>query len=216
MIRVNLLPLDRRPIRRSPIPYIVSIAVLVAGVLGVAALYVTTQAQVLQKRAELAASQERLAALDEIITESDSLEKLKEQLASKIDTIVEITSDRILWSRQLYNLSRLAPDNIWYSGVKVDAKSFKEQRQEYNPKTKQLETKVITITRPILRVSGYVAPADDGTVDVSPLMQATERDEEFASMFELEPPSFRDDEFENVPVRVFSLEYLIKTEEAQG
>ncbi len=213
MIRVNLLPLERRPIRHSLVPYVLSVTLLIAGLIAMGAVYAATQTEVLQRRGELRRNQEALAELADIIEESNQLERMKAGLATKIDTIVEITADRILWSRELWNLSRLAPANIWYREIKVDAKSFREQRMEYNPQTKKQERKTVTVTRPILQVSGYVAPADDGGVDVNPFIHAVENDAEFASMFELEPPSFGDDVFENVPVRSFILEFVIKTGE---
>jgi hypothetical protein len=91
----------------------------------------------------------------------------------------------------------------------IDAKTGKPK---VNEQTKKIEMKTVNITRPILRVSGYVVSSPDGRSDVSPLTDALTTDSEFTSMFVMEPPSFSDDEFEGFPVKKFSLEFQISPE----
>ena len=209
MIRVNLLPPHLRPVRRSPVPYLISGGILIIVLVAMASVYLSTQASIARKRAELEQHKRQLAELEPIRKESDELEALKAKLADKINTIAEITGDRMIWSRQLYNLARLAPKNFWYKSISIEEKQFREQQPVYDKQAKQTKMQTVTVSKPILKVEGYVTEADDGSKDASLLMRATEADEEFSRMFQLEPPSFKDTEFEGVPVKSFTLEYLI-------
>ena len=67
----------------------------------------------------------------------------------------------------------------------------------------------MTVTKPFLRVKGYIIEDDDGNRTVNPLMDALSLDEEFSATFELQPSSFKDTEFEMFSVRSFDLEFLI-------
>ncbi|MDZ4860350.1 MAG: hypothetical protein SGI88_15340 [Candidatus Hydrogenedentes bacterium] len=221
MIRINLLPHHLRPIKRTPVPYI---AVALAGVLAVlyiAFSFMSTQVLIMNMNAELAGHEKELEEKRAIIEESNELERTKVALADKISTIQEIASNRIVWSRQLFNLSRLKPDNFWYSEVIESTKSYpiqepvldpKTGKQKINEQTKKPEVKTINVPRPILRVSGFVVSSPDGRSDVSPLTDALTTDPEFTTMFIMEPPSFSDAEFEGFPVKKFSLEFQISPE----
>ncbi len=209
MIQVNLLPMHLRPVRRSIVPYLLTAAVVALAVFGMFAVFVADQARLISKNGAKAKLQSELDELKEVIDEYNRLEQTKTQLASKINTIAEITKDRILWSRQLWNMSRLLPDNFWYKNISVDKKSYKESTQVHNPQTKKDETKITTVQQPILRLEGYIARTEAGIADVNPLMAATEANPEFAERFRVEPPSFKDTDFEGVPVREFTLEYII-------
>ena len=70
------------------------------------------------------------------------------------------------------------------------------------PVTEKKDRKMLTLT-------GYVIPGNDGVASVNPFTTATEGDQEFSSMFQLDLSTFKDTSFENVPVREFKLEYVI-------
>lgn len=218
MIRINLLPHHLRPIKRTPLPYIVCAALFVILLLGIFSSFVTTKATVMAETKELRRLETELKNLQNIVDESNSLEKMKIQLAGRIKTIDEIVKDRIIWSRQLWLLAQLTPPNFWYSEIEVATKTYPKQepvldpqtgKPKVNPTTKRIETKTVQVPRPILRLSGYVIDSPDGRQDVSPLTDALTQDEEFSSMFQLEQPSFSSDEFEGFPVKRFTLEFLI-------
>lgn len=105
MIQVNLLPMHLRPVRRSIVPYLLTAAVVALAVFGMFAVFVADQARLISKNGAKAKLQSELDELKEVIDEYNRLEQTKTQLASKINTIAEITKDRILWSRQLWNMS---------------------------------------------------------------------------------------------------------------
>jgi hypothetical protein len=218
MIRINLLPHHLRPIKRTPLPYIACAVLLAIVVLGMFSSFVTTQATVRAESKELNRLKTELQNLDSIVTEFKNLEALKVQLADRIKTIDEIVKDRIIWSRQMWLLSQLTPKNFWYSEIVITAKNYPKQepvidtqtgKPKVNPTTNRIEMKTVQVSRPILRLSGYVIDSPDGRQDVSPLTDALTQDEEFSSMFQLEQPSFSSDEFEGFPVKRFTLEFLI-------
>lgn len=216
MIRVNLLPQHLLPVKHSLMPFLLAGLVAAIALAAMSTLFVTTQAQIIANNATLRQHQADLAELADVIEESERLESLKAQLASRISTIEEITNDRIIWSRQLWNLSRLAPPNFWYSDISVENKTVRERQQVINKTTKELEWKTVPVVKQILRVEGYVTEGEDGTTDVNPLVRSTESDEEFAAMFQLEPISFQDTTFEETPVKSFKFEYLILSKGTQS
>jgi len=209
MININLLPWHLRPIKRSPVPYVASLLVVGLVVLVLAGMWVDKQSQIGEQRGILADNTEKLQDLQSIVDEFNQLEKQKIELADKVAIINEILADRIIWSRQLWNVSRLTPDNFWYSSIAVKEKQFTETRKEINPQTKKEEVKKITIRRPILELRGYVIEGADGTSDINPLTFKMQDDKEFSSIFQLDLPKFQDTLFEGYKVREFTLEYLI-------
>lgn len=213
MIRINLLPNHLRPIRHNPLPYVFSVLLFIVGVGAMGMLYVQKEAEIRTDRRILERHKAELADLAPIIEESQSLVQLRAELAEKIDTIAEITRDRIIWSRQLYNISRLSPSNVWYRSITITDKPVQERQQVYDARTRETRTQTVTVRKPLLRLEGYVTEADDGTQNVNRLMQAMESDPEFSRRFELEPPSFRDTEFAGYPVRSFTLEFMLVTPE---
>jgi hypothetical protein len=210
MIRVNLLPHQLRPIKRSPLPYLASGGVAVLTVALIALMGGTALMSLMAKKSHLNGLNAELANFGDITSQYNELEATKTMLAVKIMTIDEIVKDRIIWSEQLHHLGRLAPANFWLEGVKVETKQFREQRAQFNPQTKQMEQKWITVQRPYLVVSGYVVEDMMGERDVYTLVDATVRDEPFAAMFEVESPTLSDDSFEGYAVKTFTLEYAIK------
>ncbi len=209
MINVNLLPHHLRPIKRTPLPYIVCFIAVIVAFAVMATVFLEKQGEVHAAQKTLNEHRDLLAALKPIVDEHNQLVQQKQELAKKIETINEIVSDRIIWSRQLWNLTRLLPANFWYSGVSVEMRRFQETITQYNPDTKQDETKQITVMRPVLIVGGHIIPGESGSADLSPFLLTAERDDEFSSLFELETSSFEDAEFEEYPVRTFELEYLV-------
>ena len=60
------------------------------------------------------------------------------------------------------------------------------------------------------RDSWGFSPGNDGQASVSPFTLLTENDPEFSKLFQLELSTFRDTIFEEVSVREFKLEYVIR------
>jgi hypothetical protein len=219
MIAINLLPEHLRPIKRTPLPYIAGIALLTLAILGMAFVYLQNQGEIGKANDQLAENKAALDNLKSIVDKSNALVDEKTKLAAKLETIQEIVNDRIIWSRQLHNLNRLAPPNLWFQGISVENKPFKERIPVEDPRTKKIKEKVVRIDRPVLRLEGYVISVDGETPTISPLTLATEEDDEFSRRFQLLTTAFADTTFETFPVRSFTLEYSIEfpksvTEEA--
>jgi Tfp pilus assembly protein PilN len=209
MIKINLLPHHLRPVKRSPIPYLASGALLAVAVLALIVLWIHVQTQIAGKQAELQHAQEQLNVLKPIVDECNQLADQKLKLADKMSIIQEIVSDRIIWSRQLYNLGRLTPDNFWYSGITEKEKTAKDMRLVFDEKTKKEEMKPVTVKHRVLEVAGYVVEGPGGNNDIYPLTLNLEQDAEFAKLFQFSSPKLLDTEFQGYRVRKFTLEYLI-------
>jgi len=209
MINVNLLPYHLRPIKRTPLPYIASFLILALAIGGMGVVWIQGQAHVSAKNAELEQHKKELAGLQAIVDEFKRLTEQQLKLADKISIIQEIVSDRIIWSRQLFNISRLTPDNFWYSGIAEKERTITENRMVLNKQTNKMEMKPTPVPQRVLELSGYVIPGSDGSSDIYPLTFNMEQDPEFQSMFQLSLPKLVDTEFKGYRVRSFSLEYLI-------
>ena len=212
MININLLPYHLRPVKQTPLPYIASIFVLALAVLVMGGFWINTQGKIGVKGGELSKHEHELQGLQSIVDEYNKLADQKVKLADKMSIIQEIVSDRIIWSRQLFNVSRLTPDNMWYRSISEKEKSSKENRLVFDEKTKKEEMKSVTVKHRVLELAGYVVEGPDGSNDIYPLTFNMEQDPEFAHLFQFSSPKLVDTEFEGFRVRSFTLEYLITPE----
>lgn len=232
MIQIDLLPDHLRPIKRTPLPYLVSVLVLGVSILAVAGSFLAAQASIRMERMAMEESKTVLndPKLQAIVEESNRLEELKVNLDRRRTIIEEIVSDQIIWSKRLWQLSELTPENVWYSKIEEDMAKFTEEVMEPDPKTGQLRKVAKTVDRPILRVEGYVVPGADGISSVTPLTdnlttrydltlpedQQELEDEElhadaFGRFFILDSPTFEDKDFEGFAAKNFILEFIINS-----
>jgi len=221
MIRINLLPYDLRPIKRTPLPYILSVAVLILAVLGMGAVFLGQSAKIAQTRADLRQKNKQLEELESVVREHNELVEQQEQLQAKILAIQEILADRMIWSKQLHRLAEITPPNVWYSGMRVVHKTRSERQVKRNNEGEIVRNKEgdpqyerVKVKRPFLEISGYVAPDDNNEISVNPLLRSTDEDPEFSQVFDLDTTTFVDTEFNEHRVRKFTFDYLIKTQEA--
>lgn len=219
MIIINLLPQELRPIKRTPLPHLLSLLVLLLSLAALGFLFVTKTAEIVGKRSELAKAEAELEGLRDIVEEYNALSAKKQQLEIKINVIQEILSDRIIWSEQLHRLATLAPENFWYQRIRETSKSVPVEEVVIDAKTgkpeldkdgKQKVTRK-NVKRPILEISGYVINDENGVNSIYPLTVATTQDEAFASLFTLDSPQITDSEYNGYSVRGFVLEYRIAT-----
>jgi hypothetical protein len=196
-------------VKHSRLPHFLSLVALVIAVLVMATLYANLGRELRRQRDILSGHQMQLEALQDVVKDSNELEAIKQQLAHTISIINEIVSDRIIWSEQLGNISRLAPDNVWFDKVKVSTKHIPKKVEVTDPKTGQVSIKEVRVPRLALSVTGYVIESDEGSMDVNPLLRATTAvDEQFTQEFTLQLPSVKDTDFEGFPVKKFELEFL--------
>lgn len=217
MIVVNLLPEELRPIKRTPLPHLASLLVLVLALAGMAATYLAMAADIGSRRDRLAATEQELASLADTVAEFKELKKKKEQLDRKISVIQDITKDRIIWSKRLHQLVSLTPDNFWYKSIQETTKTTTVERDQLDekgnpvidPKTGQVKTVRERVKLPYLVIAGYVAPDDEGSDDVNPLSFETSSDDEFSNLFVLESPEASFGEFRGRQIRTFKFNYRI-------
>ncbi len=209
MITINLLPHDLRPIKRTPLPYIAGAAILAAVIVMVGFLFVKEQSEISTAEATFAKNKADLTALDPIVKEANDLAQKTKQLAVQAETIKEIVNDRIIWSRQLHNLSRLAKSNMWYKSILQTSRPFMETKQEFDQKAQKMILKTTNVTLPVLVVSGYVIASTEGEVGTNPIIEAFEDDPEFSSLFVIEPPTTGQDTIEDLSVTTFEIPFKI-------
>lgn len=230
MIHIDLLPDHLRPIKRTPLPYIISVLFVGVSMLAIAGSFLAFQASIRIEQMDLADSKAVLddPTLQAIVQESNELETLKANLDRRRLIIEEIVSDRIVWSKRLWQLSELTPENVWYSKIEEDIGKFPEDVMEPDPTTGQMRTVTKTMDRAILRVEGYVVPGADGNSSVTPLtdnltttldltlpenQQALDDRElhadSFGNYFLLDSPFFEDEDFEGYTAKSFKLEFII-------
>lgn len=210
MIAVNLLPYHLRPVKRTLLLYILGGLLLVIVLLGIAYKWNGNRSEIKGRQALLAENRQALSDLQETVQKYNSLMEEKIRLGERLETINDIVRDQIIWSRQLWSLNRLAPDNLWYDKIRVQLKNVKERQTFVNPQTNKTEVKIITVKKSFFIVEGYVIPGEDGEARISPLMiSSSDPREEFATRFQIQQHSLKDTFYDDYPVRHFSIEYLI-------
>ena len=207
MLKINLLPEELRPRPRSVMPYVCTLALAIVVVVYCLATFVTLLARNSALQKEEVSIQARI---DEVWGSVEAVEKLeikKRQLNAKEKAIGRIMGDRIVWSKVLYDLAGLVPEDIWLRDLKEEIKIV--QVKVPNP---DLESAQKTITVPRQRrkfkVGGYaLSPkAESGVQLVGELVRAMEASEEFSEQFRAPTPQrVDDDEFEGVSVKKFEI-----------
>lgn len=217
MIYVNLLPPDLRPIKRTPLPYLVVTALIIGAIFFLASTWMRLYAEVSNYDKLIAEADAELAELQVVVDEYNALSRQKLSLQDKVSVIEEILDDRKIWSKHLQRIAELTPDNYWYDRIQVVSKTKTERSQKMNKETGEVELdkdgkpqyETIRVKRPVFEVSGYVIKDDQGEDKVYQLTETTTNDPEFTAHFKLDRASLEDTEFEGYQVRGFTLEYII-------
>lgn len=119
MLRINLLPPEKRKLKKTPlyafVPLVIGVAIVMAVVAGSAFLYFETQA-VQQQRAQQEA---HLARLMPVVQEHDSLQKQLQDLNERIKKVLDVTQRDIEWSRTLKNVLEVFGKNpkVWVDEI---------------------------------------------------------------------------------------------------
>lgn len=210
MITINLLPPELRPIKRTPIPYILSGAILGIAVVVVALLYVRNEGDIAEAAEAFREHKKQLEDLQPVIDEANELADKKKELSERVETISEITRDRTIWSKQIFHLTQLALENLWFNEISVEPRTETVEREVYDPQRKTTVKRRDRVTRQILSVNGYVVPGEGGQASVSPFTVIAETDPDFSETFSLDPQTeILDTEFEDISVREFTLEFRV-------
>lgn len=217
MIRINLLPHHLRPVQRTPLPYILSVAVLVAILAFMATWYMGVVAEYNGVDTKYAAANKALSGLALVVEEYNGLVSEKLKLQEKVETIRPILQDRLLWSQWLHQLAKLTPENIWYKRIRTitrkvqmeQPKIGKNGQPERDPTTGRPIIEKVPVDRQFLEVSGYAVEDESGRSSTSALAESTRNDEEFSRKFTMSSPRIEDTDFDGYAVRAFTFEYEV-------
>lgn len=224
MILINLLPEHLIPQKRTPLPYILSVIGLAAVLAVLFSLWNEKRAEASDFRGRIAEQQAEKQRLQPFVDRYREVQAKIKTLDDKAATIQDIVSDRIVWSKQLYLLDRLKPDNMWYSRIRVTDKQRRESVPDIDPKTQKQKIgpngepayKQAIVKRPMLEVIGYVVTTEDEYIDIGPITVATSQDPEFSEQFRFDNADFEDMTFKDVPVRQFTLLFdIVKSKPAE-
>lgn len=217
MIKINLLPLDQRPITRTPLPHVISLLIMLAVLFFIAQTYLKLDIELTNIDQQIARQEAAMSQLAATVAEYEELEKQKKQLQNIVATIQDILKDRTIWSEHLHQLAALTPENVWYQRLRLTERRFTEEepavgkdgKPEIDTRTGQQRMTRKQVVRPILEVSGYAIDDESGLSSTATLASNTATDPEFSKMFQLFTSRINDTEFDGYPVRGFVFEYVI-------
>jgi len=217
MIRINLLPHHLRPIQQTLLPYVLSVAVLIAMLLFMGSWYMSVHAAYRKVEGQFTTANNALTSLRPVVEEYNGLVKEKLKLQDKVETIRPILQDRLLWSQWLHQLAKLTPDNIWYKRIKTitrkvqmeQPKMGKTGQPERDATTGAIVMEKVPVDKQFLEVSGYAVEDESGRSSTAALAESTRNDEEFSRKFTMSSPRIQDTEYKGYAVREFTFEYEV-------
>ncbi|MBP8129626.1 MAG: hypothetical protein KA184_08580 [Candidatus Hydrogenedentes bacterium] len=218
MIRVNLLPEHLRPVKRTPLPYLASLLVLVLAIAAMGYVFMMMRGRIVDEQDRMANIESDLKKLAAIREDYLRLKEEEKKLQAKVDVIEEILKDRIVWSEQLDRLVTLTPENVWYDRIWVSLEmdqrevvvvDEKTREPVMDPKTNRPKVEIIRTNEHRLHLSGYVKADESMRINVNPLLNNTRSDAQFAAVFPQKNPRFEDTEFNGFPVRRFTMDFGI-------
>jgi uncharacterized coiled-coil protein SlyX len=217
MIKINLLPLEQRPITRTPLPHIISLAVMLAVLFFMGQTYLSLNVELKTIDQQIAKQEAALQQLSATVEKYGELEKQKQQLQTMVATIKVILEDRTIWSEHLHKLMTLTPENIWYKRLRLTERRFTEEVPALDKNGNPLVDKNTglpkmdkkQVPRSILEVSGYAVDDASGMSSTASLAASTTSDLDFSEIFQLYTSRITDTEFNSERVREFIFEYLI-------
>jgi type IV pilus assembly protein PilN len=124
MIKINLVPKQRRERQGINLDVIVLIATIVIAVGVVGGLFIKNSHEIERFHSDTESLKQQARALAAIEKEFLSLEKDKKDLTKKLAAIDKIREGRALTPRMLYDLSSLVKENLWLKRIRKDERSL--------------------------------------------------------------------------------------------
>jgi hypothetical protein len=177
-------------------------------------LWTANQIHIANKHRQLEELTTGLQRVREAAEKVKELEAKEASIAVKDKAIKEMTSDRIVWSEQLYYLARLLPEQVWLKDIEVETKSRTIMVDVPDAKEGEPKTKPKVIPYQSLKLTGYALSYEEeiGVNYVGVLVRAIEDDEQFTSIFTSpEPQVVKEEEFGDVRVKEFEVNCEIVT-----
>lgn len=120
---VNLIPPESRsegrPLRNGPLVYVV-IGLLVAALVGVAAL-VVTENQISDRQAEVAQLRREEAAVNARVQRLAAYTQFRTLREQEVSTVTNLANSRFDWERVMRELSLVLPSDVWLSTLNASA-----------------------------------------------------------------------------------------------
>jgi Tfp pilus assembly protein PilN len=123
MRAVNLLPreIEKAKTRRFSPPVVTAVITGVVVITVLAAGFVRESANVSHKRTDLDAARAELALIPAPVSADSTASTLSGQRAMRIRALQSALSGRVAWDRVLREISLVLPDDVWLSGLTLQA-----------------------------------------------------------------------------------------------
>jgi hypothetical protein len=204
MIKVNLLPKEFVPKKRSFAPHAALAALAVVLFLWFGNSLAATYSQLGDKQNELIGIQGELTKLEDIVKQVKQLEEDQVLAADKEKAVSQITAGRTVWSHELYVLAGLVPDEIWLEHLSLSTRKRPVMVEVPNPSRSAGQPQTIKRTViesfPALRINGFaLSPQREKGVElVGQFIRRMKQDDAFSKRFispemiSIERQSYRD------------------------
>lgn len=130
MIEINLLPEERRPVERTPLPRFLT---MLFGVVGIC-IEVVIFVYFLMKIPNLIEAKERLTRSidrkDREIKQVKQLEDKMEELLDRRVLVIQLYTRRRLWAPILHRLNEARPEKLWFDSLKLQTKQASRAREK--------------------------------------------------------------------------------------
>jgi Tfp pilus assembly protein PilN len=189
MIRINLLPKEFLPKKRSLAPHLAVAALAVVLFLWFGSSLAATYSELSAKSNELIAIQGELSQLEDIVKQVKQLEQDQMLVSDKEKAIQQITAGRTVWSHELYALAGLVPQEIWLEQLSLSTRRRPVTVETPNPNRSSGQPatikSVVVQSFPALRITGYaLSPQRERGVElVGEFIRGMKQDEAFSKRF---------------------------------
>lgn len=189
MIKINLLPKDLVPKKRTFLPHMAVIGLAVVLFIWFGGSVIATYTELSAKKREFAKLQKELDGLKDVVAQVNQLEREKQLLSKKEQAVIQITTGRTVWAHELYILAKLMPDEIWLEHVDLSSRkrpvTVEVPNTNRTPGQPPTIKKIVVQSFPALRLTGYaLSPQREKGVElVGDLIRNMKSDEVFSKRF---------------------------------
>ena len=120
MILINLLPEERRPVERTPLPrFLTYVTGVLVACIQIAMLLSYHLSAIPDKLQNIKNAQDEKAAAKADADKVDAIDQEIQRLANIRKTLGDLESDRVCWGRILDRLCDSVPDNLWLVSLTI-------------------------------------------------------------------------------------------------
>ncbi|MCX7806303.1 MAG: hypothetical protein N3A38_14110 [Planctomycetota bacterium] len=120
MILINLLPEERRPVERTPLPrFLTYVAGVLVACLQISVLLSYHMSKIPDAKQSIETAKKAREEQKKIADEVDAIDKEIQRLGNIRKTLGDLESDRVCWGRILDRLCDSVPDNLWLVSLSI-------------------------------------------------------------------------------------------------